>query len=159
MKNYLIVGATGTGKTWIMKQLIERLGLAALYKHDLINYAANEKKSIIVTGKYIGDTFDGSDKLSMAVMKSLEGFLHYHKTATVIWEGDRFTNRNFIREAQPVVLKILGDGAEGRALRGSSQTDRQIKSIATRVNNTEAHHEFQNSEDALYWLLHEIVKT
>jgi hypothetical protein len=50
-------------------------------------------------------------------------------------EGDRFTNRRALESAEPTIIKIMGDGLTGRVKRGSNQSERQLKSITTRVGN------------------------
>lgn len=147
----LLVGACGTGKTWVMKKLIDKLGASEKYKLGRIAYRSNGRTNIL--GKYDGSTFEGSDKLSMAAMADFEDYLYYTKSKTTIAEGDRFTNSTFLNKAQPIVIKILGDGKEGREKRGSQQTERQIKSIATRVKNIEAHIHVENSQQALETIL------
>ena len=49
-----------------MKQIIEHYELTEKGKVGLIDYVAND--SILVTGNYVGDIFDGCDKLSMACL-------------------------------------------------------------------------------------------
>ena len=146
----LVIGECGVGKTWIMKQLIKnskgfKLGL---------NYF-NETEQHIIVGKYDNSTFEGSDRLSMAVMKDLDKIINYIKKIDkiAIFEGDRFMNSNFIKKANPHIIKINGDGKGGRLKRGSNQTERQIKTIKTRVKNIQAHKEVDNSNECL-----EIIK-
>lgn len=154
MNTILIMGQCGSGKTWVMKQLIKKLNIDSLGKAGMVLYHRNEKVAIL--GKYDGTTFEGSDRLSMAVMKDIPLAI---KTLTgkvkwVIAEGDRFTNNNFIPHAK-YIIHIKDDGSKGRAIRGSSQTERQLKSIATRVSNlsTIATHSVPNSSKALTTIL------
>ena len=142
----LIIGECGVGKTWVMKQLIKnskgfKLGL----------YYFNETDKNIVVGKYDNSTFEGSDRLSMAVMKDLDKMINYINKVnkTAIFEGDRFMNSNFIKKANPFIIKIIGDGKGGRLKRGSNQTLRQLKTIKTRVKNIQAHKEVNNSNKCL----------
>jgi ABC-type dipeptide/oligopeptide/nickel transport system ATPase component len=142
----LIVGKTGVGKTWLMKSLIEYYKVEKRLKIGKVYFHSNGNVHIL--GKYDGSTFEGSDRLSMSVITDLELFLHKTQ-GVIIAEGDRFTNSRFIRVAAPVVIKILGDGSEGRLKRGSNQTDRHIKAISTRVDNIIPKFEVQNSMEAL----------
>ena len=146
----LVIGDCGVGKTWVMKQLIKnskgfKLGL---------NYF-NETDNYIVIGKYDNSTFEGSDKLSRAVMKDLDKMISYINKINkiAIFEGDRFMNSNFIKKAEPYIIKIKGDGKGGRLKRGSTQSLRQIKTIKTRVRNIQSHKEVDNSNECL-----EIIK-
>ncbi len=152
MKTILIVGAAGSGKTWIMKKIIEQLKLHILGCVGMFAFHRDEK--FIVLGKYDGTTYEGSDRLSMAIMRDLPKFKAYangseHKYKFVICEGDRFMNKTFIESMRPYIIKITDDGKAGRAKRGSNQTERQLKSIATRVANTEADMLVEKSVTAL----------
>jgi len=151
--NILIVGECGVGKTWVMKQLIKD---CTGYKLGMYRFQENEK--CIIVGKYDGSTFEGSDKLSMAVMKDLDKMLLYikFKKKIAIFEGDRFMNKNFIAKAKPHIVKILGDGEKGRKMRGSKQTERQLKTIKTRVANIKSNHNVSNSTECLQYILNEI---
>lgn len=147
MKTILVIGDCGCGKTWVMEQLIKKYKLCQLGKVGMFYYHRNE--DIIVLGKYDGSTFQGSDRLSMAVMRDLEQFKKFAKGKTVICEGDRFMNSTFIKGTNPTVVKIINDGKEGRKKRGSRQTERQLKSIHTRVEKIPAKHNVLNSKIAL----------
>ena len=146
--NFLIIGNCGVGKTWVLKQLLTNEDKK--YKLGKINFHENNR--YIIVGKYIGDIFDGSDKLSMSAITDVEKITKYANGKTIIWEGDRFMNSTFIKKINPIVLKILGSGKEGREKRGSKQTHRQIKTIETRVNNQTAHKFFSNSNECLQYI-------
>jgi len=143
----LITGNCGVGKTWVMKQLLT--SEARKYRMGMVHWV--ETGDFIVVGKYDGTTFEGSDRLSMAVMRDLDPFLAYVKKSRklAVFEGDRFSNSKFIAKADPVVIRIAGDGAEGRAARGSNQSERHLKAISTRVLNLPSHRIVQSSESAL----------
>ncbi len=151
MNVILVVGNCGVGKTWIMKQLVSKLELNTTGKIGMFLFHRNEKVSVL--GKYDGSVFEGSDKLSMAVMRDLDLFYKECKTKWVVCEGDRFTNSTFIEGTRPTIIKIIGDGAKGRAQRGSSQSDRQLKSIATRVGKINAKITVESSKQALKEIL------
>lgn len=138
--NILIIGECGVGKTWVMLQLIEKFKCIYPAKSKLLRYSTNDENSINITGKYEeGAVFQGSDKLAMNVMSSVDEFLDENWESINIYEGDRFSNSKFIDKVDPVIIRINGNGKEGREKRGSNQTERQLKSIRTRVNNlTEA---------------------
>lgn len=144
----LLVGAAGTGKTWVAKQLIKRLNLLKVGKVGMVLYHRNGH--ILVLGKYDGSTFEGSDKLSMAVMRDLPLFQEFAKDFRFVFcEGDRFMNSTFIKATDPYIIKLTRDGSEGRAKRGSNQTERQLKSLTTRVANVKADELVERSETAL----------
>jgi len=142
--NVLIIGECGVGKTWVLKQLLKNTKakkLGMFYFH--------ENSEFIITGKYDGSVFEGSDKLSMGVMKDLKKMLLYikQKNKTGVFEGDRFMNQNFIKLATPIILKIKGNGVGGRLKRGSNQSERQLKTIKTRVKNIISNYDFENSNE------------
>lgn len=145
--NILLIGATGTGKTWVMRQLISQQ--ASEFKAGLVR-GVHDNNALFL-GVYDGSLFEGSDKLSMSVAKDFD-LLKVMLDAvgsSMVAEGDRFMNKKFIDMFSPTIIKITGDGAEGRLNRGSQQTDRQIKSIETRVKNIKADIEVRNSTEAL----------
>ena len=157
MNSYLVIGNCGVGKTYVMRKLIAQLKpnyprkLGAIYFHE------NQKVAIL--GKYTGDIFDGSDKLSMSVATDFHKLYRYAQLnkLTLVCEGDRFTNSTFIDKFSPIVLRIEGDGADGRLHRQSTQTERQLKSIQTRINNIEHDKAFANSSDCLQYLESELM--
>lgn len=147
----LLIGQCGSGKTWVMKKIIESLDTKPA-ELGLFKFRIDTEKNIAVMGVYDGTTFEGTDRLSMAVMKDVEKLHlswrknHFH----LITEGDRFTNKTFIAKFEPIIIKIEDDGALGRQQRGSTQTERHIKSIKTRINNIKETHLVANSGEALH---------
>jgi len=153
-KTILIVGACGSGKTWVCKQLIKHYKIETKAKIKSIYF--NTNNDISVLGKFDNTTFEGTDKLSMSIMKDVD-YLRYIQrkhNMTIISEGDRFTNKTFIQKFRPYIIKIEDDGLQGRKKRKSNQTKRQIKSIQTRVNNIQEDILIKNSNKAL-----ELIKT
>lgn len=142
-----------------MQQLIKNLTGLEKIKVGLYHFLKNDEVAII--GVYEeNEVFQGSDRLSMSVMKDNNLVMDvFSKIEFVIAEGDRFTNSTFIEKFKPIVLKIQGNGSYGRKIRCSNQTERHIKSIATRVDNIQADIEFANSGDCFRYLLNEIKKT
>jgi ABC-type dipeptide/oligopeptide/nickel transport system ATPase component len=145
--NILLIGACGVGKTWVMKSLMMKYSCHVKKKIGKIYFHSNNEVNII--GKYEGNIFDGSDRLSMAAVSDTQKFVAHQHDKVNIFEGDRFTNSTFIRDAGPVIIRINGDGAEGRMKRLSTQTQRHIKSISTRVGNITPTYEVNHSNDAL----------
>lgn len=136
-----------------MKQLIKKLQLQTSARVGLVRLKTNGVECVL--GKYDGSLFEGSDKLSMSVAKD---FMPLKRVAdkrgfTIIAEGDRFMNQRFITTFEPFIIKIDDDGAKGRAKRGSTQTARQLKSIATRVSRIAEDALVPNSTEALNKIL------
>jgi len=136
-----------------MKRLIEDLRLTTNAKVGLIRFKTNGINCVL--GKYDGTTFEGSDKLSMSVAKDFQLLQRVaeQKQLTIIAEGDRFMNKRFIETCKPYIVKILDEGTRGRQQRGSTQSERQLKSIATRVKNIQEDVTVKNSTEALNKLL------
>ena len=149
MNNILIIGCCGVGKTWVMKKLLTES--EKRYKLGKINF--HENKKMIIVGKYDGSVFEGSDKLSMSSITDIEKVLKYANNKLTIWEGDRFMNKTFLSKANPFIIKIKGDGQSGRLKRGTKQSQRQIKSIQTRVTNIKENVLLENSSDCLNFIL------
>ena len=151
--NILLTGRPGTGKTWVMKQLIEHYELTEKGKVGLIDYVAND--SVLVTGNYVGDIFDGCDKLSMAAISSTRDLIYETPGLVRLYDGDRFTNKTFLTY-DPIIINIMGDGSEGRAKRGSNQTEARLKAMATRYDNYQYNYRVESS-DAAFELVKEII--
>ncbi len=152
MKTILLIGNCGVGKTYVMQSLIVKLRCNMKEKLGLINMHSNNKVAIL--GKYSGNTFDGSDQLSMAVSKDFDKLKAWATASdiTLVCEGDRFTNSFFVSTFNPEIILIEGSGKEGRIKRKSNQSDRQIQSIATRISKYTPNKAFLNSKDCLDYL-------
>lgn len=143
----LIVGVPGTGKTWVMKELIKLY--KCLNRQRIKRFWWHTNDDVYIVGKYDGSMFEGSDRFSLAVMMDLDKFLAHTENKITIFEGDRFMNGTFIGKANPTIIKVLGDGKEGREKRGSEQTETHLKKMTTRVANIQAHYEVKDSGEAL----------
>ncbi len=154
----LLIGAPGSGKTWVMNELLNLLNVKKA-KLGLFRFMIDSEKKIAVMGVYNGEMFEGSDKLSMGCMKDCDLLIQskIKNELTIVCEGDRFTNKTFINKFNPIIIKIIDDGSWGRELRNSHQTQRQIKSIITRVENIKASHEVMTSGESLQ-LIKNILK-
>lgn len=152
--NLLIIGQCGVGKTWVMKQLLADY---KLLPGKIGKFKFHYNDDIVLIGVYDGSTFEGSDRLSMSLNTDLDNFLLWSKNKSVICEGDRFTNSTFIKKSNPIIFKIEGDGEAGRKIRGSKQTERHLKSIATRVSNIKEDVLANDSEEA-YYLIKKFIK-
>lgn len=92
----LIGGLPATGKTTLMRQIRTKLGNYTKKEHGLLRY--EDYPNHVVLGIYDDSTFDGTDKLSMAVMKDTTSFL-LTNAKKVLVEGDRLFNKKFIDAA------------------------------------------------------------
>lgn len=153
MTHYLVIGNCGVGKTYVLRKLLSNMPDNKPQKLGQVFF--HQEGAVGILGKYVGGVFDGSDRLSMSVAAD---FPRLHKYAmqhglTLVGEGDRFMNKTFMDLFAPTVLLIQGTGEEGRARRGSAQSERQLKSIATRVSNIQGvRHRFADSEACYQFL-------
>jgi GTPase SAR1 family protein len=148
-RSILVIGSCGVGKTWLMRQIIERYKLTSNYKLGKFWFKANDKISVI--GKFDNSTFQGTDRLSMSVLTDLDKYNKFAEKEGIItiFEGDRFTNSTLIGKNYPLIVKIDGNGEDGRKERKSNQSERHLKSIGTRVGNIKEDILCKNSTEAL----------
>lgn len=93
---HIIAGLPVSGKTTLMNQIRSMLGNHNKKQHNLLRYEDYLKH--VVLGIYDGSTFDGTDKLSMAVNKDALEFLQENRKRVLV-EGDRLFNKKFIEGA------------------------------------------------------------
>jgi hypothetical protein len=98
MKIVGLCGEPGTGKTSIVRELLTNEDVWQHRKAGALEYLEYKEGNIFILGKYDGDYFDGTDRLSMAVINDTESFLISRNTPTtrVIFEGDRLWCPRFI---------------------------------------------------------------
>ena len=144
MKPILLIGKCGVGKTYVTSNLARectRRGKIGMFKFHF-----NDK--IVIPGIFDGTMYQGSDKLSFAIMRDHGKFQKWAKDKIVIYEGERFMNKKIL-SLRPFVIKIDGDGSWGRENRGSKQTSTHLKKIATRVDSFDADVVAKDSVEAL----------
>ena len=110
MRTIAILGYPGAGKSWAVynfaKEFIDGYGVefndpAAVRKRiGLVDY--HDFGKVVVVGIYDGTTFQGTDRLSMAVAPDFEKFydvMNLTKKEFIIAEGDRINNMTFFKTA------------------------------------------------------------
>lgn len=163
-----LMGLPASGKSTVMKHFIreleqaggrvtkERMGLLDYLKLEAVDGAC-----YYVLGKYqkSKELFPGTDRLSMAVQPYAVSFVQEmsHMKASsggfpvfILWEGDRLTNKKFLKACQQVSLcewvYLEVEEQERRArLRvrgGSTQQETWVKGRRTKISNLQRDFKF-----------------
>jgi hypothetical protein len=150
-----LIGVPGTGKTFLMRRLIQALGgIRATDRDGLCNFhlVGEADAEVMVLGKYEeGDIFGGTDKLSMAAQADAESLVKEALSEGVkalTFEGDRLGNESFfehcskVGELRVVVIKIepelLRQRRENRSFEvGKEQNATWLQGRETKVSNLE----------------------
>lgn len=140
-----IGGCPATGKTTLMKAIIEQLSQPKPFTFGKLKGQMHEKEKLFILGLYgVGGTFEGTDRLSMAVQPDAVKFLPFaHKKGfRVLFEGDRLFNLKFLKAAAEVyptrvlILKADEDTLHGRhEQRGDTQSEKFLKGRKTKYAN------------------------
>ena len=103
-----------------------------------------EELDLYILGKYqVGETFAGTDRLSMAVQPEMQKWIQTHN-CNILFEGDRIFNQSFLEfamglpdtELQVIYLKAPKDILEQRYKdRGSDQSEQFLRGRETKYSN------------------------
>lgn len=144
----LIIGVCGepaTGKTTLMRLLMDKLG--ENWTKERFGVLDHLKSgNIYVLGKYDGEDFDGTDKLSMSVINDAESFIKSLPVdSIVLFEGDRlFCSRfiNFIQQTgKTLLIQLINSSIEEQNRRskrednGINQSETFLKGRKTKYKN------------------------
>ncbi len=141
---HMIAGLPITGKSTLMRKIRTQLGEHTKKQHNLLRY--EDYLHHVILGIYDGSTFEGTDKLSMAVMKDALEFLKTNRKKVLV-EGDRLFSLKFLEGAKSmgydVKISILYVDNFVEILkryqsRGQMQTESFIKGRQTKINNIRA---------------------
>lgn len=145
----IIAGVPGTGKTTLMKNIInEHLGTISAFQDELIckllpsHY--NPDYNLHILGKYDDSesVFQGTDRYSMACQPEFPEFLNRIDGANLFFEGDRLFNGKTIDslfaagyDISIIVLTADSVLEERYKQRGSDQNPQFLKSRKTKIDN------------------------
>ena len=137
-------GQPGTGKTTLFRKFMEDKKWIECEPAKLVSAMYNEEMDLYILGKYQeGETFAGTDRLSMAVQPELQKWIQTHN-CNILFEGDRVFNQSFLEFAmalpqtdlQIVYLKAPKEILEQRYVdRGSDQSEQFLRGRETKYSN------------------------
>jgi len=140
MKVVYLIGLPGCGKSTVMKELMSRFeGWSQDRPVDLLD--SHVSGNVRVLGKYEeGETFSGTDRLSMAVSPKAIEFIETNPDEIIIGEGDRLNNKGFFNacgDNLEIIHLTVSDEERQRRYeeRGSDQSDKFIQTVKTKVTN------------------------
>jgi len=140
-----IGGVPGTGKTQLIKEFMsQEKGWETCCPAALLTAEYNKNLDLYVLGKYEeGETFAGTDKLSMAVQPKVQEWIKFCQS-NIVFEGDRLFNKSFLEfvfalpsiELFIIYLKTSPSVLSQRyQARGSNQSETFLKGRETKYNN------------------------
>ena len=137
-------GQPGTGKTTLFRKYMEDKQWISTEPAKLVTASYNTERDLYILGKYeAGETFAGTDRLSMAVQPPLQEWIKSHN-CNVLFEGDRVFNQSFLEfcmglpdtDLQIVYLKAPKEILEQRYVnRGSDQSEQFLRGRETKYSN------------------------
>jgi dephospho-CoA kinase len=135
-----LAGVPASGKTTIFNKIrIAYFQGGKEFKHGLARGIQSRDARFFMLGVYDGSAFEGTDKLSMAVINDAIDFCQKQETQCVVFvEGDRLFNYRFLKESQAVLLLIDANErvlAQRHIDRGDEQTERFLRSRRSKVEN------------------------
>jgi len=145
MRKIIAVGGQpGTGKTTLFRKFMEGKTWEKVEPKKMLPALYSKELDLYILGKYEdGETFAGTDRLSMAVQPIVQEFVK-ETTSNILFEGDRIFNQSFLEfvmntqgvDLQVVYLKVPDSTLKERYIeRGSDQSETFLKGRATKYSN------------------------
>lgn len=144
MKLIYLIGLPGCGKSTVMKEFMSQYNDWSLDRPiELLDSHVRERMRVL--GKYQeGETFSGTDRLSMAVAPKAIEYFSTRPDEIVIGEGDRLNNKGFfdVFEDKILIHLTVSDSERQRRYeeRGSEQSDKFIQTVRTKCENIVDHY-------------------
>ena len=141
-KAIALIGVPAVGKTTIMRQFLKRINAKP---QKVGHIPLLRSTTAVVLGVYDeGETFAGTDRMSMSIQPKVEEFLSKEWKGHVVFEGDRLGNLSFFRYVSKLpdtdlfvfVVTAKPETVTARHhQRKDCQTQTFLQSRATKVNN------------------------
>ena len=141
MKLFYLIGLPGSGKSTVMKELMSRFDCEWEQERPIDLLDSHVCGPVRVLGKYEeGETFSGTDRLSMAVSPKAVEWIKTKPEEVIIGEGDRLNNKAFFEAAGDdltiIHLTVSDEERERRYKeRGSDQSEKFIQTVRTKCSN------------------------
>lgn len=143
-------GNPGTGKTTLFREYMKNKEWVPVEPVKLVSAMYNKELDLYILGKYEeGETFAGTDRLSMAVQPPMQEWIASH-SSNVLFEGDRIFNQSFLEyamalpntELQVVILNAPKELLESRYKdRGSNQSEQFLRGRETKYSKIQSNFE------------------
>jgi len=152
-----VAGRPGTGKSTLVRKFMGEHIWKRVDPVKLVSAEYCEDLDLFILGKYDeGETFPGTDKLSMATQPEVCKWLESHNS-NIIFEGDRLTGSkmyDFILGLPDTEVTFIVIHADEKVLkeryveRGSDQPEQFLKAKETKINNILSNFEYRmNTEE------------
>lgn len=133
-----IGGVPASGKTTLLRKVMSNYELTP-FSYGLVKGVYNKELKLYFIGVFDGSTFEGTDRLSMAVQPDFIKFLNY-VDGVVIYEGDRLFNQAVLDQYNNLTIKIILEPSnktldERHKIRQDNQSSTFLKSKRTKINN------------------------
>ena len=146
MSVLILGGRPGSGKSAAVKRILQGYSgeLENIKPTKLVNAVYVPSQKLHVLGKYDeGETFPGTDRLSMAVQPKAVEWIGANRDEKILLEGDRLFNSKFVStlleagiDVHVWILECSEEALQNRyKQRGSNQSEKFLKGRATKVNN------------------------
>ena len=144
VKVIYLAGVPACGKTTMFKRIRMELfeGVAKEFKHGLCRGIESNNGAFSMLGVFDGSTFEGTDRLSMAVINDAMDYVSKLRDDTakhvVFVEGDRLFNHRFVSGtgAELIIMDANEEVLNARhRMRGNTQNERFLRSRRSKVEN------------------------
>ncbi len=140
MKCIAIGGVPASGKSTLMKEIINLCGLKKHWKYKLLN--GSMFKNTCIIGHYTdNEQFGGTDRLSMAAPVDMMHFLDIAKN-NILFEGDRLFTKDILHkcienyDTRIIILRNTDEVLKQRHIdRDDNQKESFLKGRKTKINN------------------------